>query len=106
MKNRPSHDSFYERLIITSVIAWGLAVFRVKVDTLWSRNATYRIIGKSYLYAGHYIPSTNTKVTNISGYQITPLVESTDSGDLLIDGDPQTIVLPTVIGVMAVSGSL
>jgi len=81
---------FVNCLLLMVMIVLGPAALRVEADRLLSRNATYRIIGESYLYAGQTVPGTNTKVTNVSGYQSTPLVESTDTGDLLIDGDPQT----------------
>jgi len=61
-------------------------------DTLLSRNAAYRIIGESYLYAGQNLPGTNIKVGNAEGFQRTPLVELTDTGSVLIDGDRKTTV--------------
>lgn len=61
-------------------------------ETLLSRNATYRVVGEAYLYAGQHIPGTNDRAKNTSGYRLTPLVEITDTGDALIDGDTKTVV--------------
>src|SRR5687767_9138790 len=59
---------------------------------LLSHNASYHIIGETYLYAGQNIPGTNETTGNAEGFRTTPLIELTDPGDALIDGDVGTIV--------------
>ena len=58
---------FVKCLLLMAMIVLGPAALRVEVDRLLSRNATYRIIGESYLCAGQTGPGPNTKVTNGSG---------------------------------------
>ena len=64
---------------------------------LLSRNATYRIVGEGYIYPypdhiGIW-PGTNVRATE-PGWMDNPLVEQTDTGDVLIDGrtDEQSLV--------------
>ena len=58
-------------------------------EKLLSRNATYRIIGEAHIgLYGDIVwvwPGTNTRPDE-SGWMNNPLVEATDTGDLLIDG--------------------
>ncbi|MCK4324141.1 MAG: hypothetical protein KAW89_06385, partial [Armatimonadetes bacterium] len=54
-------------------------------ETLLSRNATYQLAGQGYTYTGQVMPGTNLRPKG-ARFVATPLVEGTDSGDLLIDG--------------------
>ncbi|MAE67573.1 MAG: hypothetical protein CMJ18_25225 [Phycisphaeraceae bacterium] len=55
-------------------------------DRLLSRNATYTVIGGGWVYAGQIQPGVNARATK-AGIVHGPLVEPTDDGDELIDGD-------------------
>ena len=54
---------------------------------LLSKNATYRITGGGYVYASQIQPGVNERARK-EGIVFGPLVEPTDAGDDLIDGDP------------------
>ena len=58
-------------------------------DELLSRNATYRVVGEGHISPWGDIvwvwPGTNTRPDE-AGWMSNPLVEPTDTGDLLIDG--------------------
>ena len=56
------------------------------VDTLLSRNATYTVTGGGYVYTGQIQPGVNARASK-DGIVYGPLVEPTDAGDELIDGD-------------------
>ena len=68
------------QLLLCSV-AWGAGA-----DQLLSRNATYRVYGAGYCYANQVQPGVNMRPGK-GTFVFTPLVEQTDTGDLLIDGD-------------------
>ena len=53
---------------------------------LLSENATYRITGGGYVYANQIQPGVN-EAAKQEGIVLTPLVEPTDVGDELIDGN-------------------
>ena len=53
---------------------------------LLSRNATYRLWGAGRCYTGSVMPGVNMRAPRET-FVYTPLVEQTDTGDLLIDGD-------------------
>ena len=55
-------------------------------EKLLSRNATYRIRGGGYVYTGQIQPGINEGAEK-AGIVYAPLVETTDSGDALVDGD-------------------
>ena len=56
------------------------------VGKLLSRNATYTVAGGGYVYSGQIQPGVNEPAVK-DGIVLCPLVEPTDSGDELIDGD-------------------
>ena len=56
------------------------------VGKLLSRNATYTVAGGGYVYSGQIQPGVNERAVK-DGIVLCPLVEPTDSGDELIDGD-------------------
>ena len=55
-------------------------------EQLLSRNATYRLYGMGNCYTGQVVPGVNMRAPRET-FVYTPLVEQTDTGDLLIDGD-------------------
>ena len=55
-------------------------------EQLLSRNATYRLYGMGHCYTGQVMPGVNMRAPKDT-FLYTPLVEQTDTGDLLIDGD-------------------
>jgi hypothetical protein len=65
-------------------LCWNPALARA--EQLLSRNATYRIYGAGYCYPGQVQPGVNQRAKKGS-FLFTPLVEQTDRGDLLIDGN-------------------
>lgn len=65
----------------------GPAVARADTaERLLSGNATYRVAGGGYVYAGQIQPGINARA-EMAGMVMCPLVEPTDAGDELIDGD-------------------
>ena len=54
-------------------------------EKLLSRDASHQIIGQGYMYTGQVMPGTNLRPKEAC-FVPKPLVEETDSGDLLIDG--------------------
>ena len=58
----------------------------VHAEQLLSRNATYRLIGEGYCYPEQVMPGSNDRAKEVC-WQPSPLVETTDNGDFLIDGD-------------------
>jgi hypothetical protein len=68
-------------LLMLCSVTWGASP-----DRLLSRNATYRLVGAGYCYTGQVQPGVNTRQPK-EAFVYTPLVEQTDLGDLLIDGE-------------------
>ncbi|MEE8308735.1 MAG: hypothetical protein V3R81_15825, partial [Gammaproteobacteria bacterium] len=56
-------------------------------ERLLSRNATYSITDGGYVYTGQIQPGMNERAKKVGQVVGGPLVELTDSGDALIDGD-------------------
>ena len=75
-------------MLLFILVVWhGCAAARADSgDVLLSRNATYRVTGGGYVYAGQIQPGINARAKK-DGMVFAPLVEATDSGDELIDGD-------------------
>jgi len=83
-------------LIKTVVLAqlWFCsAVAGAAPNELLSRNASYHLFGAGYCYPGQVQPGVNVR-NQVLAFAYSPLVEQTDTGDLLIDGDTdgQTMV--------------
>ncbi len=76
------------RLVPLVWIAAGLSSAALPADdlTLLSRNATYRLAAGGYVYTGQIQPGVNARALQ-DGIVMCPLVEPTDTGDELIDGD-------------------
>lgn len=67
----------------------GTGIFSAPVlggERLLSHNATYRLSGGGYVYTGQIQPGVNERAT-VDGMIFSPLVETTDGGASLIDGD-------------------
>ena len=62
-------------------------------ETLLSRNASYTLAAEGFMYVGQVQPGVNLRPKEAKWVE-TPLVEGTDTGDLLIDGktDPASVV--------------
>ena len=76
------------RLVPLVWIAAGLSSAALPADdlTLLSGNATYRLAAGGYVYTGQIQPGVNARALQ-DGMVMCPLVEPTDTGDELIDGD-------------------
>ena len=76
------------RMTCMLVVAATLCLLsaEAQAEQLLSRNATYHVYGAGYCYANQVQPGVNLRPGK-GTFVFTPLVEQTDTGDLLIDGD-------------------
>ena len=65
----------------------SLAAVASAKERLLSRNATYSITSGGYVYTGQVQPGLSERAEKDGNAVGGPLVELTDSGDALIDGD-------------------
>jgi hypothetical protein len=76
-------------LLLGAIVAPAVVCAQAAADgaeKLLSSNATYRIRGGGYVYTGQIQPGVNEGAEE-AGIVFAPLVETTDRGDALIDGD-------------------
>ena len=73
-------------LLFVALIAFAASCPPALGDKLLSKNATYTITGGGYVYSGQIQPGVNEQA-RVDGIALAPLIEQTEAGDELIDGD-------------------